>query len=271
VSVLEVTNSGPLMTITLCDVERRNALSHRMLRELLDAIDVAENDERVRVVLLTNRGSVFCAGANLSEISSSVQREHDGNETRNASGPPPTDELSQLFSRIRSSPKPFVGRLAGHCVAGGVGLAAVLDVAVASNSSTFGFSEVRVGVAPAIISVVCLSKMRRGDAHEVFLRGNRFSADEAVRLGLIASSVGVEQLDEEVNAVVNDLLAGEPHALAVTKQLSRTVPALSETEAYEWCAQLSSSLFQSDAAREGMSAFLEKRPASWVTRVEPTA
>lgn len=255
--VVETDIAGSVMTITLSDEERRNALSSQLLSELMDAIDAGENDSRVRVIVLTNRGTTFCAGANLAERSSEPPREVGAR----------TVELADLFRRIRLSPKPFVGRVAGHCVAGGVGLAAVMDISIAINSAKFGFTEVRVGVAPAIISVICLPKMRLADAQSAFLRGNRFSAEEAARIGLINSAVSPDEIDREIDAVVNDLLAGEPHALAAAKQLSFSVPAMSEEEAFAWTAQLSAELFQSDEAREGMTAFLEKRPASWVEKL----
>jgi methylglutaconyl-CoA hydratase len=252
VSLVETDVLESVMTITLSDEERRNALSDEMITALMDAIDDAEGDSEIRVVVLTNKGSVFCAGANLSQRSASTRGRF---------------QLYELLRRISISPKPFVGRLAGHCVAGGVGLAAVTDVSVAIDSATFGFSEVRIGVAPAIISVVCLPKMRRGDAQSAFLRGNRFSATEAANLGLINMAVAPEDLDSQVEAIVNDLLAGEPHALAAVKLLTSSVPSMSEEEAFAWTAELSATLFASDEAKEGMRAFLEKRPASWVRTV----
>jgi methylglutaconyl-CoA hydratase len=251
VSLVETTVAESVMTITLSDEARRNALSAEMISALIEAIDLAEQNPKIRVVILTNKGNVFCAGANLSERSDS---------TTSAKG---TFELSELLQRISHSPKPFVARLAGHCVAGGVGLAAVADVSVAIDTATFGFSEVRIGVAPAIISVVCLPKMRRGDAQSAFLRGGRFSAHEAARLGLINAAVAPEDLDHEVETIVSDLLKGEPNALAAAKLLTITVPHMSEEEAFAWTAELSATLFKSDEAREGMRAFLEKRPASW--------
>ncbi len=220
--------------------------------ELVEGIDEANGLENIRVVIVTNRGPVFSAGADLRERSS----EHV-----------PPLALSDLFQKIRHSPKVFVGRIAGHCVAGGVGLAAVMDISVATDWATFGFSEVRVGVAPAIISVVCLPKIRFTSAQSAFLRGNRFGADEAARIGLITLSVPPETLDVAVREIVNDLLAGEPRALAATKELLRTVPGLSPEDAFAWATTLSSALFASEEAREGMSAFLEKRSASWVRRL----
>ena len=241
-----------VMTITLVDEERRNALSHQLLIELMDAIDVVDNDPDVRVAVVTNRGHVFCSGADLSERTSAPT-----NERR-------TVEISEVFQRIQHSPKPFVGLINGHCVAGGVGLAAVMDISIALDTAIFGFTEVRVGVAPAMISVVCLPKMRLADARSAFLRGNRFSAIDAARMGLINDVAFAGDLDDQLDAVVNDLLAGEPMALAAAKRLTVHVPTLSADAAFKWTTQLSAELFASDSAKEGMTAFLEKRPASWV-------
>lgn len=243
-----------VMTITLADEEHRNTLGRQLTRELVAALDLADHEPEVRVVVLTNRGRVFCAGANLSE------RSGDGD---GATGPVGAIDPRAIFGRFRHSPKPYVGRIAGHCVAGGMGLAAALDITVAADDVMFGFTEVRVGVAPAMISVVCLPKLRHVDAQSAFLRGNRFSAAEAARMGLITSAVPAERLDAEVDAIVADLLAGGPNAIAVAKQLLAVVPTLPEDEAFDWTAELSARLFAGDEAREGMAAYLAKRPAPW--------
>lgn len=240
-----------VLTITLADVERRNSLSAQLTSELVAVLDSADTDPAVRVVVLTNAGTVFCAGANLSERSS-------------AGGASGNIDPRTLFGRFRHSPKPYVGRIAGHCVAGGMGLAAAMDISVAVDHAKFGFTEVRVGVAPAMISVICLPKMRPADAQAAFLRGHRFPAAEAVRMGLINAAVPADALDAEIETIVNDLLAGEPGAIAASKQLIARVPTMTEGEAFDWTADLSARLFASDAAREGMTAYLEKRPASWV-------
>ncbi len=251
--LVETDLHGGVMTVTLADEERRNVLSRQLTSELVTALDLADNDPEVRVVVLTNRGTVFCAGADLAGRSAS-----DSTAT-----PVGNIDPRALFGRFRHSPKPYVGRIAGHCVAGGMGLAAALDISVAVDHARFGFTEVRVGVAPAMISVVCLPKMRMADAQAAFLRGHRFPAAEAVRMGLINSAVPADRLDEEVGAVVRDLLAGGPHAIAAAKQLTAVVPTLSEDEAFDWTAELSARLFSGDEAREGMTAYLEKRPAPW--------
>lgn len=241
-----------VMTITLADEEHRNTLGRRLTEELVAAFDVADRTDEVRVVVLTNRGSVFCAGANLSERADA-----------SSSTPVSAIDPRTLFGRFRHSPKPYVGRIAGHCVAGGMGLAAALDIAVAADDVMFGFTEVRVGVAPAMISVVCLPKLRRVDAQSAFLRGNRFAAADAARMGLISAAVPAARLDAEVDAVVTDLLAGGPHAIAAAKQLLAVVPTMAEDEAFDWTADLSARLFAGDEAREGMAAYLAKRPAPW--------
>jgi len=242
-----------VVTVTLADEANRNALSRGLLSELTAALDDAEADPAVRVVVLTNSGRVFCAGADLRESSG-----------RRADDNPVVVKASDLFGRFRRSSKPYVGRIAGHCVAGGMGLAAAMDISIARDDAKFGFTEVRVGVAPAMISVLCLPKMRRSEATAAFLRGNRFDAAEAARLGLINAAVPAESLDAEVESVVDDLLAGAPSALAAAKQLVGRVPEMSFDEALGWAERFSAELFASDDAAEGMDAFLNKRTPKWV-------
>jgi methylglutaconyl-CoA hydratase len=257
VRVVETELAGGVLTVTLADEANRNALGERLVRELTDALDDADADPDVRVVILTNTGTVFCAGANLSERSS-------GSDTGRGGGPAAVRSPQELFGRFARSPKPYLGRIAGHCVAGGVGLAAAMDISIATEDAKFGFTEVRVGVAPSVISVVCLPKLRPADARAAFLRGNRFPATEAARMGLINAAVPTDELDDAVDAVVADLLAGGPEAIAAAKRLLAEVPGTPVDEAFRWTAELSGRLFTGDEAAEGMRAFLEKRPAAWV-------
>lgn len=251
-AAVETDLANGVLTVTLADEDNRNALSSRLTTELTEALDDADADPEVRVVVLTNRGRVFCAGADLSERSSG----DSGSSSR------PVDP-TRLFGRFRESPKPYVGRIAGHCVAGGMGLAAAMDISIAIEEAKFGFTEVRIGVAPAIISVVCLPKIRPADAREAFLRGNRFLAPEAARMGLINAAVPVEELDAAVDAAVADLKAGGPEAIAAAKQLMARVPGMPIDEAFRWAGELSASLFRGEEAAEGMRAYLDKRPPSW--------
>lgn len=239
-----------VFTITLIDEANRNTLSAAMVAELCDAMDQSEADEAVRVVVVTNVGRVFCAGADLAERTS-------GDAALSST------DLTLVFGRIIRSAKPYVGRIDGHAIAGGLGLAASMDISVTRADAKYGFSEVRLGLAPAMISVICLPKMRKSEAASAFLRGNRFDGTEAARLGLVTESVAPEALDDRVDAIVADLLLGGPHALSATKRLLREVPSKDLDEALPWASELSASLFASPEGQEGMAAYLEKRKPKW--------
>jgi len=251
--VVRSETAGGVCTVTLDDPERKNALSAQLTSELMDALDAAEADDAVRVIVLTNTGNTFCAGANLSERSG----RSEASSLRQV-------DPAEMFARFGTSAKPYVGKINGHCVAGGMGLAAAMDYSVVLDTAKMGFTEVRIGVAPAMISVLCLPKMRASDARAAFLRGNRFLAPEAERMGIINRAVSAAEIDAVVNEVVGDLVKGSPAALAATKQLLANVPNMTTDDAFAWTAPLSAELFKGDDAKEGMAAFLEKRPASWI-------
>ena len=253
---VRVTTAGGVTTATLVDIENRNALGAALVDGLRQALSDANADPAVRAFLITNEGSTFCAGANLKERSAE-------------SGKPPAKGAGamggfvELLGEIQRSPTPVIGKINGHVMGGGNGLAAALDIAIASESVKFGFTEVRLGVAPAIISVVCLPKMRPGEAMEAFLRGNRFTAARAAELGLIARAVPAESLDAAVDEVLDDLRKGGPSALEFCKRLVSEVPLMKQGDAFAWTAEQSAALFAGEEAAEGMKAFLEKRPPKW--------
>jgi methylglutaconyl-CoA hydratase len=147
---------------------------------------------------------------------------------------------------------------------GGVGLAAAADLSIASTDVTFGFTEVRIGLAPAMISVVCLPKLSRADAAELFLTGRKIPAARAAEVGLINRAVPPADLDEAVTALLHELVAGSPGGLAASKQLLREVPAMTRDAAFAHTQVLSAELFASAEAAEGIAAFRDRRPASWV-------
>ena len=243
--------AGGVLTVTLADVENRNALGAAVVNGLHDAIQQANADPEIRAVVVTNEGNTFCAGANLKEQSGAAvgARAKVGFET--------------LLEEIQRSPTPVVGRIDGHVVGGGNGLAAALDIAIARDDVKFGFTEVRLGVVPAIISVVCLPKMRRGEAMEAFLRGNRFPATKAAEYGLISRAVPAAELDAAVGEVLADLRLGGPSALGFAKRLVYEVPAMEAKEAFAWTADLSQRLFTGEEAAAGMKAFLEREKPPW--------
>jgi methylglutaconyl-CoA hydratase len=240
-----------ILTVTLADVENRNALGATVVNGLHDAVQQANADAGIRVVVVTNEGTTFCAGANLKEQSGA------------AKGARPKVGFEELLGEIQNSPTPILGKIKGHVVGGGNGLAAALDIAIAQDDVKFGFTEVRLGVAPAIISVVCLPKMRSGEAMEAFLRGNRFPAARAAELGLISRAVPKEELDAAVAEVIADLRLGGPNALGFAKRLVYEVPAMEEKEAFAWTADLSGRLFRGDEAAAGMKAFLKRERPPW--------
>ncbi len=248
--------AGEILTVTLADVENRNALGAAVLNGLHDAIAQANADPEIRAVVVTNEGTTFCAGANLKEQSGA------------ASGARPKVGFDELLEEIQHSSTPIVGKIQGHVVGGGNGLAAALDIAIAREDVKFGFTEVRLGVAPAIISVVCLPKLRRGDALEAFLRGHRFPASRAAELGLISRAVPADQLDAAVDEVLADLRRGGPEALGFAKRLVYDVPEMEQKEAFAYTADLSARLFKSEEAAAGMKAFLKREKPPWAVDPE---
>lgn len=242
--------AGGVATLTMDQPGNRNALTPALLNGLGDGLAAAAADDSIRVVLLSHTGPVFCAGADL----------------KGGGLAPARHDLASVLGAIADLPKPVVARIGGHCLGGGVGLAAACDLSIATSASLFGFTEVRVGVVPAIISVVCLPKLRRGDALALFLTGERIAASRAAEVGLITAQVAEEDLNTAVADLISKLLAGGPKALALAKQLVSAVPGLSRSEAFALTTGISKSQFASEEAIEGMAAFREKRLPAWVPR-----
>jgi methylglutaconyl-CoA hydratase len=237
----------------------RNALSRRMLFELTSEIERAQRDPGVRVIVLGHTGPAFCAGADLREQTAGIR------EGRPAPG---VGGLAPLFQLIQDCPKPMVCAVGGPARAGGLGLVAACDIAIAGESATFATGEVRLGVAPAVLSVVVLPKVSRSAAARLFLTGAPIGAKEAQSIGLVAHVVADQELNTAVELVVSQLLLAHPNALAATKQILREVPGMSREAAFVAMAELSAQLFASPEATEGMTAFLEGRPPNWAAPPE---
>lgn len=238
-------------TITLDSPANRNALSAQLRRELLAALDTAVGDAAVRVVVLTHTGPVFCAGMDLKETRGAGADEQG------------IMEFPAILERIWTSPTPVVARLAGPARAGGVGMVAACDLAIAADTTTYAFSEVRIGVVPAVISVTVLPRLTARAAHELFLTGETFDAARAVAIGLLTRAVPADGLDAEVARQVDLLRKGAPGALAATKQLLLDAPTGSMSERFAAMQALSAGFFAGAEGQEGMRAFTEKRPPSW--------
>lgn len=236
--------------IALDSPRNRNALSAALVGELSDALAAAAADDSVRAVELTHTGTTFCAGADLSEASQGGM----------ASG---TRRVIAVMRSIIEMPKPVVGSIDGHARAGGLGLIGACDIVLAGPASTFAFTEVRLGLAPAMISLTTLPRMDPRAASRYFLTGETFDAATAARIGLISEAV--DDIDASTLAVLDALRSASPQGLRETKPL--LTPALLagfDTRAQE-LAELSARLFGTDEAAEGMAAFLAKRPPSWVS------
>ncbi len=244
-------------TLTLNRPDARNVLNAESLVPLVEGLAAAAVDDDVRVVVLTGTGPAFCAGADLR----GAQTDAGGFAS---SGP---RLMVAALEALLDHPKPTIARVQGHVAGGGNGLVAACDLAVAADSATFAFSEVRVGVAPAVISVVCLRVMRPRDAAELFLTGQRVSAERAMDSGLVNRVVPAPDLDHAVAAWVAHLRLGGPTAMAATKQLLRQVPATTRDAGFAFTAELSAALFAGAEATEGMTAFVERRPPSWAPSV----
>jgi methylglutaconyl-CoA hydratase len=241
-------------TITLDRPDAKNRLDAESMALLLEHLRATAEDPGVRVVVLTGSGSTFCSGADLA---GAVAATTGGFTSGGTSG------LVDVLVAMLDHPKPLIARVQGHVAGGGNGLVAACDIAIASEEARFAFSEVRVGVAPAIISVVCLQVMHRRDAQELLLTGERVSAERVRAAGLITQVVEADGLDAAIAAYVDQLRLGGPEAVARTKELLRRVPAMTRDESFAWTAELSAGLFTSTEAREGMTAFLEKRKPEW--------
>jgi enoyl-CoA hydratase len=235
--------------IALDSPRNRNALSAALVDQLAHALAEAGADDAVRAVELTHTGSVFCAGADLTEAS------QGGMKAGATSG------VLTLLRDIVTLPKPVVGSIDGHVRAGGLGLVGACDIVLAGPASTFAFSEVRLGLAPAMISLTTLPRMDPRAASRYYLTGERFDATTAARIGLITEAV--DDIDTATHAVLDALRSCSPQGLRETKPLL-TAGMLDSFEARaEALAEQSARLFGTAEAAEGMSAFLAKRPPSW--------
>lgn len=253
--LVHLTVDQGVATITLDSPANRNALSRQLTAELDAHMQSAIERQDVRIIVLAAAGTVFCSGADLKE-----QRE--ANESGGQTGP---TALAPILELMWDSPKPVIGAINGAARAGGMGLVAACDLAVGVENATFAVNEVRIGVIPAIISVVLLRKLSLRDSMELFLTGEAIDGRRAEQIGLLNSAVPADQLDAEVARYIDMVRKGAPNALAGAKRLVREVPAMEMHAAFDEMSARSAVHFASAEALEGMTAFAEKRPPSWTS------
>ncbi len=238
--------------ITLNRPQNRNALSAVLVSELYDHLLAANEDRAVRSIVVTGTDPAFCAGADL-------KRPPGASIDGRRSVPYP-----RVLTTILESPKPVIAAVNGAAFAGGLGLVGAADIVVAAEEAKFSFSEVRIGVIPAVISVVCIPKLGTHHAMRLFVTGARFTGAEAVAMGLAHRAVPRAALEDAVSEELDMINRGGPNAVVECKKLVRRVPQLSTEAGFEETAEWSGRMFRSEEAAEGMAAFREKRDAKWV-------
>lgn len=251
------TDPNGIATVTLNRPDKHNAFDDALIAELDRTLRQVEDDDAVRLLVLAAEGKSFSAGADLNWM----RRMADYSEDENFDD---AMQLANMLQRLDAIRKPTVARVQGHAFGGGVGLVACCDIAVAAEPAKFCLSEVRLGLMPSIISPFVVRAIGAREARRYFQTAERFDAAEACRIGLVHRSVTADALDDAVNGIVEDLLQGGPDAQAATKEfiaLNHGAPI--NKELLRDAARRIANLRASDEGREGLSAFLEKRPPRW--------
>jgi methylglutaconyl-CoA hydratase len=253
---LEVQIDGPVARVWLNRPDVRNAFDGLMVTELRKTLfDLGTVDE-IRVFVIGGRGASFCAGGDLQwmRAAAAFSREENLRESQ---------ALADLFFTVYNSPKPVVARVHGAALGGGAGLVAACDIPVAALGTSFGFTEVRLGIVPAVISPYVVAKIGESAARELFLTGERFEAVRAHEIGLVRAAVPPEDLDATVEGRVKELLAAGPRAIAEAKALIREVAYRRVEDVQRYTVEKIADLRVSAEGQEGMRAFLEKRDPPW--------
>jgi len=256
-SHIERHRTGTIETISLNRPDKRNPLSAGMVTDLAAALTELSHDETLRVIVITGKGSVFSAGADLAELDAMREASIGEHAASSAS-------LAGLFALMRRHPKPLIARVNGHAVAGGCGLALACDFAIAADHAKLGFTEVRIGFVPAVISTLLRESIVDRRVRDLLLSGRLIEAAEAVRIGLLTRAVDASQLDDTVESMAHDI-ANETSgtAVALTKRLLAATQGLPQTAAFKFLAAYNAIARGTDDCKEGVTAFLEKRKPDW--------
>jgi len=256
---------GLIARVTLSRPDLHNAFNEIMIQELHEVFTGFNKQSPVRAVVLQGESRSFCAGADLNWMKKMVDYTFEQNvEDAHA--------LASMLRAIHDCPRPVIARVHGAAFGGGVGLLAACDIAVAVETATFCLSEVKLGLLPAVISPFVLKKISPGNAHRYFLTAERFTAAEALRIGLIHEvAPDIETLDARIDAVLDTLLLNGPDAVAQCKVLIEQVCHTEWSRAVDITTKLIAERRSSREGQEGMKAFLEKREPNWVKRGTPTS
>jgi methylglutaconyl-CoA hydratase len=256
---IELQRDGHRATVWLNRPDVRNAFNETSVAELTEVFRMLGADQQVRVIVLAAHGRSFCAGADLNWMTKMAGYTQAENLADAA-------QLADMLRTIYRCPKPVIAKIQGDCYAGGVGLAAVCDVVVAVDSAIFCLSEVKLGLIPATISPYVIKAMGEQAARRYFVTAEKFSADEAHRIGLVHEAVKPHVLDAKVDEVAGALLVASPHAVAEAKRLVQDVAGLPITdEMVADTVQRIAAIRSSAEGKEGVQSFLEKRKPSWLS------
>lgn len=255
--LVELSHNERIATVTMNRPEIHNAISTQLLRDLQDAFHKLSLKRQLVGVVLTGAGKSFSAGADLSMMKAAANFTLDQNKEDAL-------KMDDVFYDLNNFPVPLVGRVNGAALGGGLGLMAICDIVIAVDSARLAFSEVKLGIAPAIISPYIVAKIGSSWARRLFLTGERFTPALAREIGLVHTVVASEELDTTVEGVLQELLSGSPQALRFCKMLAREVGRMDRSQARTITATTIARLRASEEGQEGMKAFLEKRKPSWV-------
>ena len=254
---LKLSREGVVAQLRLSRPDVRNAFDDTVLEELTRAAGELGEDDSVRAVVLSGEGKVFCAAADINWMRRMVDYTPEENLADSR-------RLAAMLRALDRIPRPLVCRVHGVALGGGVGLLSVCDLVVAADDAVFGLSEVRLGIQPAVISPFVLRRLSQGVGRALFLTGERFGAERALRIGLVDRVVPPEALDDEVRDVVGELLKGGPKAQGRIKALIPQVYGRTPEDAEEITTRANAETRASDEGQEGLRAFLEKRRAGWI-------
>lgn len=252
---LTTSTTGWVQTITLNRPDVRNAFNETMIAELRDAFSAIPDN--VRAVILTGAGAAFCAGADVNWMRDSAKRSESENRAD-------ASRMEAMFRAIDECPAPVIGKINGVALGGGMGLVACCDIAVAADSAQFGFTEVRLGILPAVISPYSLAKIGQSAARRYFLTGELFNADEARAIGLVHEVVAESGLNERVAGLANALSKNGPNAVRMAKKLIRDIARMNRDDARAHTIATIAQVRTSAEGQDGLSAFLDKRKPGWL-------
>jgi methylglutaconyl-CoA hydratase len=256
-TTLTYSTDGPVANLLFNRPEIHNAFNATVINEMLDVFQKIGKDKAIRVVVLSGTGKSFCAGADLNWMRGVAKQSFDENLGE-------ANSLARLFYMIYSLRQPVIARVNGAAIGGGTGFVSVCDFAIAGQSATFSFSEVKIGVVPACIGPYVVKKIGEGRSRELFITGERMNAARALEVGLVNKVVADDQLDATVAEYVNAILSSGPEAIAMAKQLIGAVPTMAPEEFMPYTAEMIAKLRISPEGQEGMDAFLNKRKPNWV-------